>query len=113
VQSGVTPGRKDLVLALRPGGKARVQVVGPDGNPVEGAIVYLSKLNGARVLGANGTTDTQGLTEVDLPPGTAELGAGKSTGHNRLTGDVNLTVAAGATVPVQITVAEPRSRPRP
>jgi hypothetical protein len=102
-QAGVAAGTKNLVLALQPGGKARVQVVGPDGAALEEARVFLRSLGGNPVVGPrSSTTNAQGMAELDLPPGAVELMAFKE----KLMGKASLNVLPGGTVAVQIEVRE-------
>jgi protocatechuate 3,4-dioxygenase beta subunit len=96
-RDGVTPGDKDVVLTLRPGGRVTVRVVGPDGQPVEGA--WASVVN----VGMGSRTDARGLAEVMTPAGTVELRAGK----DRLEGRTTITVTERGTAAAEIKLAMP------
>jgi len=97
-REGVTPGDKDVVLTLRPGGRVSVRVVGPDGQPVEGA--WASVVN----PGMGSRTDARGMAEVLVPAGTVELRARKL----QLEGRVTVTVAERGTAAAEIKLAAPR-----
>jgi protocatechuate 3,4-dioxygenase beta subunit len=90
-RQGVTPGDRDVLLTLRPGGKVVVRVVGPEGQPVEGAWATFASFMGAR-------TDARGVAEMMAPAGTFELRAGK----DKLEGSATVTVAERGTTAVEI-----------
>jgi hypothetical protein len=92
-RSGVRPGDSDVQLTLRPGGRALVQVTGPDGAPVAGAWANLVKIAGVHVRGVGGRTNEGGLADVGLPAGPVELEVVKDD----LRGKVTLNVAEGGT----------------
>jgi Carboxypeptidase regulatory-like domain len=94
-RESVTPGDKDVVLTLRPGGRVSVRVLGPDGQPIEGA--WASVVN----VGMGSRTDARGLAEVMTPAGTVELRAGK----DRLEGRTTVTVAERGTAAAEIKLA--------
>jgi protocatechuate 3,4-dioxygenase beta subunit len=98
-REGVSPGDKDVVLTLRPGGRVMVQVVDAEGRPVEGAWAT------AVEFGMGFRTDARGLVEVMTPAGTVELRANKE----RLEGRTTVTVAERGTAAAQI-VLGPRTR---
>jgi carboxypeptidase family protein len=98
-REGVSPGDKDVVLTLRPGGRVMVQVVDAEGRPVEGA------WTSAVEYGMGFRTDARGLVEVTSPAGTVELRATKE----RLEGRTTVTVAERGTATAQI-VLGPRTR---
>jgi hypothetical protein len=93
-RDGITPGDKDVVLTLRPGGRVTVRVVGPDGQPVEGAWASVD-------YGMSSRTDARGLAEVMTPAGTVELQAGKDL----LKGRATVTVAEHGTAAAEIKLA--------
>jgi hypothetical protein len=66
VQSGVTPGDKDVVLTLRPGGRLRLAVVDGSGAPVAEAQAWVVFVNGvpARSSHAIDPTDAAGTRRV-------------------------------------------------
>ncbi len=94
-RDGVTPGERDVVLTLRPGGKVLVRVVGPEAQPVEGAWATVGRFNvGSR-------TDARGVAEMMTPAGTLELRARK----DRLEGSATVTVTEGGTAAAEIRLA--------
>lgn len=110
-QPGVSPRMKDLVLRLQPGGKARVEVVTPEGTPAEGAHVYIAKVEGLRVSSQffGPSTDARGVTEVSVPAGSVEL----SAVLDQRFGQAQVTVSAGAVVPARIQLADRKPRRTP
>ena len=96
------PGARDVVLTLQPGGKVQVQVVGPGGEPVDGATVSLESLGGvpAFMPFGNPTTNSQGVAELDLPSGTVELDSRK--GDLRGRGTVNVGVGGAASLEIKL-----------
>jgi len=94
-RSGVSPGDKDVVLTLRPGGRVAVRVLGVDGQPVASVFV------GAEGLPIGVATDAQGVAEVVVPAGTTELVVHK----DRLEGRTTITVGEGGTGTAEIRLA--------
>jgi len=86
------------VLTLRPGGRVTVRVVGPDGQPVEGAWASLASLPMMRFR-----TDARGMAEVLAPAGTVELRARKA----QLEGRATVTVTERGTAAAEIKLAMP------
>jgi hypothetical protein len=80
------------VLTLRPGGKVTVHVVGPEGQPVEGA------WTGILQFGMSSRTDARGLADVMTPAGTVEVRARK----DRLEGAATVTVEERGTAAAEI-----------
>jgi protocatechuate 3,4-dioxygenase beta subunit len=112
LRADVAAGVKDLVLTLQPGGKARVHVVEPGGEPASGAFVGLVEVGGTRVMNPlfGERTDAQGVVVMDLPAGTVVLFAGKERAFGRTTA----TVAPGATAAARIQLeTRPAPSPRP
>jgi protocatechuate 3,4-dioxygenase beta subunit len=105
-RTGVRPG-DEVQLTLRPGGRALLQVTGPDGAPVEGAFANLVKIGGVNVRGVGGRTSAQGLAEVALPAGPIELEVGKDT----LRGKVTLNVAEGGSASAAVELKEGEATP--
>lgn len=102
---GVSPGEKDLVLRLRPGGRVRLLARGPDGQPVAGARTRLVKLSGAPIFGprpTRGTTDSQGLVEISVPAGDLEI----EVANEKLRGTVRVGVPEGGTIAREVTLTE-------
>jgi hypothetical protein len=112
LRTDIEAGTKDLVLALQPGGKARVEVVGPDGAPVSGARVSLAQAGGVHVMSpiVGASTDPQGVAVLDLPAGPVEVLGGLDS---LMLGRAATTVPAGGTVAVRLQLASRREAPRP
>ena len=105
LRAGASPGERDVVLTLRPGGRVRLQVQGPDGGPVEGAFANIEKVAGLVVsgIGRMVTTDPQGIVEVAAPAGPVEFQIRK----NRLRGKITVSVPEGGTVPAEVKLEAP------
>lgn len=84
VRTGVTPGEGELLLSLRPGGRLRVLVVGPDESPVAGAYVSVSRYRGAPVTLQGNATDAAGSVELLAPAGPLEIRGRKDGLEGRL-----------------------------
>jgi protocatechuate 3,4-dioxygenase beta subunit len=95
LRTGVTPGDKEVVLTLRPGGRLTIRVLGPDGQPVAQASALVEDL----MLGTR--TDAQGTAELMVPAGTLSLRARK----DQLGGRTTVTVAEGGTAVVEVKLA--------
>jgi protocatechuate 3,4-dioxygenase beta subunit len=108
-RGGVSPGDKDVVLALRPGGRVRLAVVDGRGAPVAEAFVRVVSVNGLGVFVSVGSTltDAAGLLEISSPAGTVEILATQAKGS----GKVTVEVSPGVTVPGRIVLRE--SAPNP
>ena len=98
VRTGVVPGDKDVILALRPGGRVRLQVQASDGLPVDGAFATLVKISGIPAGGSGARTDAQGIAEFAVPAGTVEIRVTKETLEARVTVSVGEGGSAAATV---------------
>jgi hypothetical protein len=110
VRGGVTPGGDPVTLALRPGGRVAVRVLGADGRPVKDAYPEVQRVDGLAVTlpGGSGATDASGFVEAGVPAGLLEIEAGTRD----QTGRGSVTVAAGATVPLEIVLqAQPPKQP--
>jgi protocatechuate 3,4-dioxygenase beta subunit len=110
VRGGVTPGGEPVTLALRPGGRVAVRVLGADGRPVKDAYPDVQKVNGLAVAmpGGSGSTDANGFVEIGAPAGLVEVEAATRDG----TGRGSVTVTAGAAVPLEIVLqAKPPTQP--
>jgi hypothetical protein len=109
VRGGVTPGDKDVLLALRPGGRVRLQVRNADGTPADGAFASLVKIGGAPAGGANSRIDSQGMAEFPVPAGTLEIRVTKEGLEARVT----VTVGEGGSAAASVTLgaAPPRETP--
>ncbi len=100
---GVTPGDAPVTLSLRPSGPARHTVRNAEGAPVVGAFATLMKSNGiplTRELGAS--SDAQGVLEVTVPYGPAEL----RVAIQGLAGTVTLEVKDGETASAAVVLTE-------
>ena len=106
VRSGVSPGAADVTFTLRPGGRVRLTVKGPDGAPVKDAWPSVTKIGGSAVsvpwMGGRGPTDAAGMAEVPTPAGAVQIEVSKDKDE----GKVQLNVAEGATVNAEITLSE-------
>jgi hypothetical protein len=105
LRAGVRPGQQDVVLTVRPGGRVRVLVRGPEGAPVEGAVARASRVDGAAVTTmVSPMTGADGIGEIVAPAGEVELRVRK----DKLEARVTVSVPPGATVPAEITLSEAR-----
>ena len=106
VRGGVTPGGDPVTLALRPGGRVAVRVLGADGRPVKDAYPDVQRVDGLPVSmpGGSGGTDANGLVEIGAPAGLVEIEAAARD----QTGRGSVAVAAGATVPLEIVLQAPK-----
>lgn len=110
VRGNVTPGNEPVTLALRPGGRVAVRVLGADGRPVRDAYPDVQRVNGLAVAmpGGSGSTDANGFVEIGAPVGLVEVEAAT----REATGRGSVTVTAGATVPLEIVLqAQPPKQP--
>ena len=110
VRGGVTPGDEPVTLALRPGGRIAVRVVGADGRPVKDAYPEVQRIGGLPVVmpGGSGATDASGFVEIGAPAGVLEIEAGIGA----QTGKGTVTVRAGETAPLSVVLqAEPPKAP--
>jgi protocatechuate 3,4-dioxygenase beta subunit len=102
VRSGVPGGAKGVVLTLRPGGRIRLQVIGPDGSPVADAWGSVASVDGVPVPAGNvGQTDALGVTEFAVPSGNLDVEVRKGTLRGRVSVGVNPGETATATVRVE------------
>jgi len=102
IVTGLLPGGRPATLALRPGSRVRVKVLGPDGGPAAGAFVGVSGYPGARVYLPGGQADSAGLIELNSPLGEVELTA--SNGDSSLEMRTTVVVQAGAIATVEMTL---------
>ncbi len=109
IRTGVAAGSEDVRLTLRPGGRVAVSVVGPDGAPVAGAFVFVSRVGGTAISGVSGfaQTDSAGRAEIQVPAGALEL----RSSRERLEGTATVTVSEGQTAPALIRLAPRPSAP--
>ena len=110
VRGGVTPGDEPVTLALRPGGRIAVRVLGADGRPVKDAYPEVQRVGGLAVVmpGGSGSTDASGFVEIGAPAGLLEIEAGIGA----QTGQGTVTVRAGETSPLSVVLqAEPPKQP--
>jgi hypothetical protein len=99
-RSGITPGDRDVVLTLRPGGRIRLTAVDVKGAPLAEAWPSLTAVDGTRVgfVVGLGRTDAQGTLEFPAPAGLVEL---KVTAQGQ-EGKATVEVATGLTAPVRV-----------
>jgi hypothetical protein len=78
VRGSVTPGDEPVTLALRPGGRIAVRVLGADGQPTKDAYPEVRRIGGLPVVmpGGSGSTDAIGFVEIGAPAGVLEVEAG-------------------------------------
>jgi large repetitive protein len=112
VRTSVSPGGPETTLTLRRAARVRLVVKGPDGAPVPKAWASVTKLGGAAIsvprTGIFGTTDSTGVTEIATPAGTLEI----VVRAEKYEGTVGVTVAEGATVTSEVTLAESVEKPK-
>jgi hypothetical protein len=102
IVTGLLPGGRPATLALRPGGRVRVKVLGPDGAPAAGAFVGVSGYPGARVYLPGGQADSAGLIELNSPLGEVEITA--SNGDSSLEMRTTVVVQAAAVATTEMTL---------
>jgi len=108
VAHGVQPGEKSFTLVLRPAAHLLVRVVGPDGNPIAGARVQMSQVDGAPLYYGTATeSDAGGVVELVTPDGEVELQAFTE----RLFGKATIVVNAAATARVDVRLERPPESP--
>ena len=100
--TGVDPGGRPATLALRPGGRVRMKVLGPDGAPAPATFVGVSGIPGARVYFPGGQTDSTGMIELSAPAGRIEITA--SNGDSTLEMRTIVTVETGGTTTAEMTL---------
>ena len=111
VKAPVRPGAKDLRLTLRPAGRLQILVRGPDETPLAKVYPRVIAIDGVRVrvpVYGQGGTDTSGLALLPVPPGNLEIELRGETYR----GSLRVSVAEGATVPVEMTLTERAEAPR-
>ena len=104
VRTGVSPGDKDVVLRLRPGGRVRALVLDQRGTPVAKAWVRVVGVDGVKTLvpAAGGETDAMGAAEVASPAGLVALEATQASRR----GEATIEVSPGSTATVRILLSE-------
>jgi protocatechuate 3,4-dioxygenase beta subunit len=109
VRAGVTPGDKDVVLVLRPGGRLRLTVVDGTGAPVPEAFARVVSVNAAAafVPAPESQTDRAGIVEISCPSGTLEIEAS----HDKGSGKVTVEVSPGAAVSARVVLREVPPKP--
>jgi hypothetical protein len=102
ISTGVSPGDKDVVLTLRPGGRVRIKVKDPTGSPVARASPSIVSVDGSRVrlFAPTGMTDQEGVVEFGCPAGAIEIRV--DTG--RLGGTTTIQVEAGAVAATELVI---------
>jgi protocatechuate 3,4-dioxygenase beta subunit len=86
----LSPAEEDVTLALRPGGRVALEVLGPDGEPLADALASVTKLGGmpAEFPELWGETDLAGRVERPVPAGRVELAVEARGLRGRVTVDV-------------------------
>ena len=105
VKAAVKVGARDVKLTLRPAGRVHLLVRGPDGAPLPKVYANVVSVDGARVkvpVYGQGGTDASGVVVLPVPPGSLEIALSSQTYR----GSVNVPVAEGANVPVEVTLTE-------
>lgn len=116
LQAGVKTGGR-ATLALRPGARLSVTVVGPGGVPVPELYPSIIRVDGVHVGGLGrvlGATDAQGRTELLAPAGECLVWAFKegAGGAKALTGGAKVTLASGESGSVTIEIREGGQAPQ-
>jgi protocatechuate 3,4-dioxygenase beta subunit len=102
IRGGVSPGDKDVVLTLRPGGRVRLTAVDQSGAPVAQVGGSLASVDGLTAfLFLNASTDAQGVAEFGCPAGLVEL----NVSNGKLTGKATVQVEVGATATARAVLA--------
>ena len=102
-RAGVTPGDKDVVLVLRPGGRVRLAVVDGRGAPVAEASARVTSVNGVAVFFPTpDQTDAAGIVELSCPSGSLEIQAGQ----DKRSGKVTVEVSPGATASARVVLRD-------
>jgi protocatechuate 3,4-dioxygenase beta subunit len=109
IRSGVSPGDKDMLLTLNPGGRIRLTVVDSSGAPVSEAGGSLVSVDGSKVflLLTTGGTDARGVTEFGCPAGMVEISVSKG----KLAGKATVPVEARTTATAHVVLAPPPPGP--
>jgi hypothetical protein len=111
VRTGVLPGEEALTLALRPGGKIKVRVLGPDGQALKDQYPRVRAWQGTpiRMPGrVSGPTDASGIYELVAPAGTVDVAVGDGA---KPLGSGTAAVRPSETVPLEIVLT--RAPPKP
>lgn len=105
LRSAVTPGGEPITLALRPGGRVLLRVVGPDGQPVAELYPRVMAWDGVRLdvpgVRAN-PTGVPGEYELNAPAGNVGL----QVGWDKVYGTASATVRAGETTRAEMKLSE-------
>jgi hypothetical protein len=97
--SGVSPGDKDVLLTLRPGGRIRLTAVDQGGAPVAQVGGALASVDGLKVFQfLNASTDALGVAEFGCPAGLVEI----NVSNGKLTGKATVQVEVGATASARV-----------
>jgi large repetitive protein len=107
----VNPGDRDLVVRLRPPGRVRVTVLGPDGAPVKGVHPRVVRAEGYRIGGpmaGDAETDESGVAEMTVIAGNLEIEAGR----RQDVGKGTVSVPEGGSAALEIRLEERRSTSR-
>ena len=102
----VRPGEKDAVVSLRPGGRLRLMVRGPDGLPAAAALARVDRAFGAALArGPAFSTSPAGSLEMAVPQGPIELRV--STDDALARASVSVPEGGLASLEVQLQPASP------
>jgi carboxypeptidase family protein len=110
LRSGVPSGPEEVTLVLRRGGRVQLRLLGPEGAPVAGAYVSVSRIGGVASPGItpSSTSDGSGLAEVLSPAGEVEVRASKLDGATLVAGGAaTVLVPEGGTTTVEVRLARP------
>jgi hypothetical protein len=104
-QSDVAGGAEGVGLTLRPGGRVRLQVTGPEGSPLEGVRAAVVKVDGRPFPAWRGAkqTDALGRLELSTPTGSVEIDVRSGS---RLQGLTTVGVTSGGIVDATIALKE-------
>jgi hypothetical protein len=103
VTGGVVPGGPPVTITLRPPGRVRLLVRGPDAVPVADAYARVTQVEGVNVMSFAriAGSDAQGIAEGVVPAGQIELLVSKEDAEARL----SLEVPEGGSVSAEVTLA--------
>jgi protocatechuate 3,4-dioxygenase beta subunit len=112
VALAVTPGDSGVNLVLRPGGRVRLRVVDPEGQPIRAAYGNVESLAGVPLqipfLSSAAQSDASGWMVVPAPAGPVQLGI---SAKDRENGTLSVQVPEGQEVSAEVTL-QPKAPPR-
>jgi large repetitive protein len=99
----VSPGREEVVLTLRPGGRIRARARGVDGAPIAGALAHVLRVDDVPfAFIGSGRSLADGVLELDVPAGVVEL----QLFSERNFANAQVAVDPGQTAEVDVTLSE-------